>query len=636
MRNKKPALSFLHVFGLLCYPTNDSEDLGKLNAKADIGIFVGYAPANKAFRIYNRRNQKIMETIHVTFDELTAMASKQFSSGPGLQVMTPATSSSGLVSNPIPQQPCNPPTRNDWDHLFQLMLDEYFNPPTNVVSPVPVATAPRAVDIADSHVSMSIDQDAPSTSIPSTQEQEQSLIISQGVEESPKTSHFHDDLLHETLHEDSTSQGSSSNVGLSHTPFELLVELKNYKEAMLEPSWIDIMQEEMHEFERLQTTLGVKILRRSTSGSAQFLGDKLVSWSSKKQKSTAIFSIKAKDIALSGCCAQILWMRSQLTDYRLKFNKIPLYYDNKSAIALCCNNVQRSTLRTMTTTTAQQVALDNDLTFQRYICISFGSPSTSMIHLTGSRLARKGSLLIWKCSEKSFRYALDFQLKSLMHFHQMKKLSPLLRNLATKETLNLSPKLLLIVCTNLGEPLQPSSTNAYLGKLQVLTSFDFRELKFYGGMFYKKNVDFVKLLWEEFTFQIENRDHKKQEKMYYPRFTKAIIHHFITKDKSISIRNIMFMHTAQDDSILGPMRFVSKSEDFQVYGALLPSRMANQQMWDSTIYKTYLAYATDTPGVSVSKKKAPTKAERSKGIELLFDAALLEEAQLKKALKRSN
>ncbi|GJZ38021.1 retrovirus-related pol polyprotein from transposon TNT 1-94 [Tanacetum coccineum] len=78
------------------------------------------------------------------------------------------------------------------------------------------------------------------------------------------------------------------------------------------------------------------------SGSAQFLGDKLVSWSSKNQKSTAISSTEAEYIALSGCCAQILWMRSQLTDYGFQFNKIPLYCDNKSAIALCCNNVQHS------------------------------------------------------------------------------------------------------------------------------------------------------------------------------------------------------------------------------------------------------------------------------------------------------
>ncbi|GJX39969.1 integrase, catalytic region, zinc finger, CCHC-type containing protein, partial [Tanacetum coccineum] len=63
---------------------------------------------------------------------------------------------------------------------------------------------------------------------------------------------------------------------------------------------------------------------------------------SKKQKSTAISSTEAEYIALSGCCSQILWMRLQLTDYGFKFNKIPLYCDNKSAIALCCNNVQHS------------------------------------------------------------------------------------------------------------------------------------------------------------------------------------------------------------------------------------------------------------------------------------------------------
>nr|GEX28262.1 ribonuclease H-like domain-containing protein [Tanacetum cinerariifolium] len=162
------------------------EDLGKLNAKANIGIFTGYALAKKPFRIYNKRTKKIMETIHVTFDELTSMASEQFSLGPGLQSMTLATSSSGLVLNPIPQQP--------------------------FVFPVPVAAALRDIDIVDSHVFKSIYQEAPSTSIPSKQEQEHSLIISQGVKESPKTPYFYDDSLHESLHEDSTSQGSSSNI----------------------------------------------------------------------------------------------------------------------------------------------------------------------------------------------------------------------------------------------------------------------------------------------------------------------------------------------------------------------------------------------------------------------------------------
>ncbi|GJU35893.1 hypothetical protein Tco_1184247 [Tanacetum coccineum] len=87
---------------------------------------------------------------------------------------------------------------------------------------------------------------------------------------------------------------------------------------------------------------GCQDTRRSTSGSMQLLGDRLVSWSSKRQKSAAISSTEAEYIALSGCCAQVLWMRSQLTDYGLGFNKIPMYCDNKSAIALCCNNVQHS------------------------------------------------------------------------------------------------------------------------------------------------------------------------------------------------------------------------------------------------------------------------------------------------------
>nr|GEU34566.1 retrovirus-related Pol polyprotein from transposon TNT 1-94 [Tanacetum cinerariifolium] len=85
---------------------------------------------------------------------------------------------------------------------------------------------------------------------------------------------------------------------------------------------------------------GCQDTRRSTSGSAQFFGDKLVSWSSKKQKSTVIYAAEAGYIAMSGCCAQILWMRSQLTDYGFVFNKILLYCDNRSAIAPCCNNVQ--------------------------------------------------------------------------------------------------------------------------------------------------------------------------------------------------------------------------------------------------------------------------------------------------------
>nr|GEV22056.1 retrovirus-related Pol polyprotein from transposon TNT 1-94 [Tanacetum cinerariifolium] len=126
LHDKKPDLTYFHVFGALCYPTNDSEDLGKLKTKADIRIFIGYSPVKKAYRIYNKQTHLIMETIHVEFDELTTMASEEFDSGPKLQLMTPRTITSGLAQNPSPSTPYVPPTKKDWDILFQPIFDEYF------------------------------------------------------------------------------------------------------------------------------------------------------------------------------------------------------------------------------------------------------------------------------------------------------------------------------------------------------------------------------------------------------------------------------------------------------------------------------------------------------------------------------
>nr|GFB95289.1 hypothetical protein [Tanacetum cinerariifolium] len=85
INGKKPDISFLHVFGALCYPKNDREDIGKLGAKGDIGFFIGYSVDSCAYRIYNRRTKKIMETMNVLFDELSAMAFEQRSSKPRLQ-----------------------------------------------------------------------------------------------------------------------------------------------------------------------------------------------------------------------------------------------------------------------------------------------------------------------------------------------------------------------------------------------------------------------------------------------------------------------------------------------------------------------------------------------------------------------
>ncbi|GKB22613.1 hypothetical protein Tco_0862014 [Tanacetum coccineum] len=78
---------------------------------------------------------------------------------------------------------------------------------------------------------------------------------------------------------------------------------------------------------------------KSTSGKIQFFDDKLVGWSSKKQDCTAMSTAKAEYVALSASCAQILWMKTLLTDYGFHFNRIPMYCNSKSAITISCNPV---------------------------------------------------------------------------------------------------------------------------------------------------------------------------------------------------------------------------------------------------------------------------------------------------------
>ncbi|GJW40969.1 integrase, catalytic region, zinc finger, CCHC-type containing protein [Tanacetum coccineum] len=246
--------------------TNDHEDLSKFDAKAYIRIFGGYTPAKKAFRIYNRRTRIISKTIHVTFDELTSTISEQFSLGLKLQYITPATSSTGLVSKPVSQQPCIPPNRNDLDRLFQPMFDEYFNPLIFTVSPVQEAAALRDEVLAYSPVSISINQDAPSTSIPSSQEQEHSPVISQGSSSNVRQIHTlfehisrwtKDHPIENVISDPSRSVSTRKQLETDvmwcyFDAFLTLVEPKNFKQAMTEPSWIDAMQEEIHEFERLE------------------------------------------------------------------------------------------------------------------------------------------------------------------------------------------------------------------------------------------------------------------------------------------------------------------------------------------------------------------------------------------------
>nr|GEZ12905.1 integrase, catalytic region, zinc finger, CCHC-type, peptidase aspartic, catalytic [Tanacetum cinerariifolium] len=196
LHDKLLDLSFFHVFGALCYPTNDSENLGKLQPKAYI--------------------------VHVDFDELTAITSEHSSTGPALHEMTPATISSGLVQNPPSSTLFVPPSRTNWDLLFQPLFDELLTPPPSVNHPTPEVialiadvVAPEPAASTGSPSSTTVDQDAPS---PNVVHMNNDPFF--GVEESPKTPTFRDDPLHESLHDDVTSQGSSSSMRQIYTLFK--------------------------------------------------------------------------------------------------------------------------------------------------------------------------------------------------------------------------------------------------------------------------------------------------------------------------------------------------------------------------------------------------------------------------------
>ncbi|GJW86653.1 retrovirus-related pol polyprotein from transposon TNT 1-94 [Tanacetum coccineum] len=113
VHDKKPDLTFLRVFGALCYLTNVSEDLGKFQAKADIRIFVGYAPSRKVYRIYNKRTHRLMETIHVTFDEMhQTMAPVRMSSGPNTSLSTMIAQDAPSISASLSTSDMHHPVRH--------------------------------------------------------------------------------------------------------------------------------------------------------------------------------------------------------------------------------------------------------------------------------------------------------------------------------------------------------------------------------------------------------------------------------------------------------------------------------------------------------------------------------------------
>ncbi|GKA49824.1 retrovirus-related pol polyprotein from transposon TNT 1-94 [Tanacetum coccineum] len=213
LHDEPPDLSSFYLFCALFYPTNDSENLGKLQPKADID-----------------------------FDELTAMASEHSSSGPTLYEMTPTTISSGLVPNPPPSTPFVPPSRTDI--LFQPLFDELLTPPPSVDLPVPEVIAPINEVVAPvlavstgSPSLTTVDQDAPSPSNSQTTPETQPLVIPNDVEE--------DNHDIEVAH---MGNDPYFVIPILEVPFDQSSSTDSIH-TIMHP---EAMQEELNEFERLE------------------------------------------------------------------------------------------------------------------------------------------------------------------------------------------------------------------------------------------------------------------------------------------------------------------------------------------------------------------------------------------------
>nr|GEV68347.1 copia protein [Tanacetum cinerariifolium] len=341
---RKPDISYLYVFGALCYPKNDGEDIGKLGAKGDIGFFIG--------------------------------------SKPGLQSMTSGHISSGLdltyASSTITTQQ---PSEGELDLLFEAMYDDYFGgQPSATVRTIPPVQEPQvhqtstaSTIIADT-APIPTNSSSHATNILITLQDSKyvlEILNKYGIEScdhigTPMEIKDKLDLDQNGTLVDATKYHSmigalmyltSSRLDIVHAtclcaqyqakPTEKhLKEVKRIFRYLRGTVNMGLWYSKDSGFELTGFSdvdyTGCKDTFKSASGGAQFLGEKLVSWSLKKQDCTALSTVEAKYVSLFACCAQVLWMRTQLTDYGFHFDKIPIYCDSKSAIAISCNPVQHS------------------------------------------------------------------------------------------------------------------------------------------------------------------------------------------------------------------------------------------------------------------------------------------------------
>ncbi|GJV10186.1 retrovirus-related pol polyprotein from transposon TNT 1-94 [Tanacetum coccineum] len=234
LRRQKLNVEYFHVFGSLGYPTNDRDDLGKMKPKSDIRVFIGYSETSRGFRIYNRRTKKIIETIYIKFDELTAMDSEHDCLEPVLQRFNNNNSSAETM---------NTPSKEDLDNLFDSPSTSLINVEDHEAPPIETTSDEQTFLLFLTEADEFI--------------QEASANFDGSLEFVSYNPPIDEEI------ESSTAALEPSNVQNFHqlqTDYEVCmyaltvntIEPKNIKEAMADHSWIESMQDELNQFERLK------------------------------------------------------------------------------------------------------------------------------------------------------------------------------------------------------------------------------------------------------------------------------------------------------------------------------------------------------------------------------------------------
>nr|GEU51330.1 retrovirus-related Pol polyprotein from transposon TNT 1-94 [Tanacetum cinerariifolium] len=337
LHDKPPDLSFLHVFGTLYYLTNDSENLGKLQPKADIGIFIGYVPTKKAFWIYNRLDQDApspsksqttpetqppviphdveeenhdIEVAHIEINEFERLEVWELVPRPDkVMVITlkwiykvKLDELGGILKNKAQL------VARGYCQEEGINFKESF-------SPVARLEAIRIFLAYAAHKNMVVYQ------------MDVKTVFLNGLQisQSPRGNF---------INQSKYALESLKKYGFeSCDPVDTPMVEKSKLDEDKEGKAVDPSHYHGSAYRKAVTCAfadtdhaGCQDTRRSTSGSLQFLGDRLITCSSKRHKSDAISSTEAEYITLSGCCAHILWMRSQLTNYGLRSKHIDIRY----------------------------------------------------------------------------------------------------------------------------------------------------------------------------------------------------------------------------------------------------------------------------------------------------------------------